>query len=374
MLKRFYDLEKLIKPGKVLVIYGPRQVGKTTLLEKYLSATKYKYRIESGESIRIRQLLGSQDFELLDQYAEGYELIAVDEAQNIQGVGKGLKILVDRNKKLRIIVTGSSSFEISKNIGEPLTGRKRTVVLYPIAQIELLKQFSRFDISEKLEEYLVYGSYPEVLTAKSKSAKVEILNELVDSYLFKDILAFERVRNSKKLFDLLKLLAFQIGSEVSLNELATQLKIDVKTVDRYLDLLEKTFVIKKLSSFGKNLRNEVTTKSKYYFLDTGIRNAIISQFAKINLRDDTGKLFENFIIMERIKSNHYRKRIGQMYFWRNYQNKEIDLIEERNGKLFAYEIKWSEKRKVKKPKEFIENYKNSTFKVINRKNYLDFVK
>ena len=374
MLKRFYDLEKLIKPGKVLVIYGPRQVGKTTLLEKFLSTTKYKYRIESGESIRIRQLLGSQDFELLDQYAEGYELIAVDEAQNIQGVGKGLKILVDRNKKLRIIVTGSSSFEISKNIGEPLTGRKRTVVLYPIAQSELLNQFIRFDISEKLEEYLVYGSYPEVLTAKSKSEKIEILNELVDSYLFKDILAFERVRNSKKLFDLLKLLAFQIGSEVSLNELATQLKIDVKTVDRYLDLLEKTFVIKKLSSFGKNLRNEVTTKSKYYFLDTGIRNAIISQFAKINLRDDTGKLFENFIIMERIKSNHYRKRIGQMYFWRNYQNKEIDLIEERNGKLFAYEIKWSEKRKVKKPKEFIENYKNSTFKVINRKNYLDFVK
>ena len=374
MIERFYKLEKLLKPGKVLIIYGPRQVGKTTLLEEYLSKIKYKYRLESGENIRIRQLLSSQDFELLDRYAESYELIAIDEAQNIPNIGKGLKILIDRNKKLKIIATGSSSFEISKNIGEPLTGRKRTIILYPLAQMELLMHSTEYDVREKLKDFLIYGSYPEVLSEKRKSDKIELLNELVDSYLLKDILSFERVKNSKKLLDLLRLLAFQIGSEVSLNELATQLKIDVKTVDRYLDLLEKTFVIKRLGSFGRNLRNEVTTKAKYYFLDTGIRNAVISQFNKIELRNDVGKLFENFIIMERIKSNHYHKRISQTFFWRNYQNKEIDLVEERNGKLFVYEIKWSEKTKIKKPKEFLENYKNSTFKVINKNNYLNFIK
>ena len=228
-------MEKLTKSGKVLVIYGPRQVGKTTLLEEFLSATKYRYRSESGDNFRIQHLLSSQDFELLDNYAEGYDLIAVDEAQNISGIGKGLKILIDRNKKLRIIATGSSSFEISKNIGEPLTGRKRTIILYPLSQMELLNEFSSFDLKEKLEEYLIYGSYPEVLTAKRKSSKIEILSELVDSYLLKDILVFDRVKNSKKLFDLLKLLAFQIGNEVSLNEIAAKLKIDVKTVGRYLD-------------------------------------------------------------------------------------------------------------------------------------------
>jgi len=374
MIKRYFNLEKEIRPDKVLIIYGPRQVGKTTLLENFLSRTKLVYRLESGENIRTQQIISSRDFKLLKQYAEGYNLIAIDEAQNIPEIGLGLKILIDQNKKLKIIATGSSSFEINRNIGEPLTGRKRTIILYPVSQLELLNQQTEFDLKEKLEDFLIYGSYPEVLTVKRKSLKIEILNELVDSYLLKDILTFDKIKNSKKLFDLLKLLAFQIGNEVSLNELATQLKIDVKTIGRYLDLLEKTFVIKRMGSFGRNLRKEITTKSKYYFLDTGIRNAVISQFNKIDLRNDVGKLFENFIMMERIKSNHYKRRIGQMYFWRTYQNKEIDLIEERNGKIFAYEIKWSEKTKVKKPLEFLNTYKNSTFKVINKNNYLKFLK
>ena len=344
------------------------------MLNVFLSNTKLKYRLESGENIRIQQIISSQDFDLLNEFVEGYELLAIDEAQNISGVGIGLKILVDQNKKLKIIATGSSSFELTKKIGEPLTGRKKTIILYPLAQMELLKSSSPFDLKEKLEDFLIYGSYPEVLTAKKKTDKIEILNELVDSYLLKDILVFDRIKNSRKLLDLLKLLAFQIGKEVSLNELSTQLKIDVKTVDRYLDLLEKVFVIKRLGAFSRNLRKEISTKSKYYFIDTGIRNAIISQFNKISLRNDIGELFENFMVMERIKSNHYRKRVGQMYFWRTYQNQEIDLVEERNGKLFAYEIKWSEHAKVKKPKEFLATYKNSTFKIINKNNYLDFVK
>lgn len=373
MIERFYKLDKLIKPGKVLIIYGPRQVGKTTLLENFLSKTKLKYRLESGENFRIRQIISSQDFDLLNEFAEGYELIAIDEAQSIPDVGLGLKILIDQNKKLSVVITGSSSFEISKKTGEPLTGRKRTIILFPIAHLELLNTRSPFDLKEKLEEFLLFGSYPEVLTAKSRKEKIEILQELVDSYLLKDILIFDKIKKSQKLFDMLQLLAFQIGKEVSLNELASQIKIDVKTVDRYLDLLEKTFVIKKIGAFGRNLRKEVTTKSKYYFLDNGIRNAIISQFNKISARNDVGELFENFIIMERLKANHYKKRFTKTYFWRTYQNLEIDLIEERNGKLFAYEIKWSDKVKVKKPYEFLSSYENSVFKVINKSNYINFI-
>ncbi len=373
MIERFYKLDKLIKPGKVLIIYGPRQVGKTTLLENFLSKTKLKYRLESGENFRIRQIISSQDFDLLNEFAEGYELIAIDEAQSIPDVGLGLKILIDQNKKLSVVITGSSSFEISKKTGEPLTGRKRTIILFPIAHLELLNTRSPFDLKEKLEEFLLFGSYPEVLTAKSRKEKIEILQELVDSYLLKDILIFDKIKKSQKLFDMLQLLAFQIGKEVSLNELASQIKIDVKTVDRYLDLLEKTFVIKKIGAFGRNLRKEVTTKSKYYFLDNGIRNAIISQFNKISARNDVGELFENFIIMERLKANHYKKRFTKTYFWRTYQNLEIDLVEERNGKLFAYEIKWSDKVKVKKPYEFLSSYENSVFKVINKSNYINFI-
>jgi len=373
MIERFYKLDKLIKPGKVLIIYGPRQVGKTTLLENFLSKTKLKYRLESGENFRIRQIISSQDFDLLNEFAEGYELIAIDEAQSIPDVGLGLKILIDQNKKLSVVITGSSSFEISKKTGEPLTGRKRTIILFPIAHLELLNTRSPFDLKEKLEEFLLFGSYPEVLTAKSRKEKIEILQELVDSYLLKDILIFDKIKKSQKLFDMLQLLAFQIGKEVSLNELASQIKVDVKTVDRYLDLLEKTFVIKKIGAFGRNLRKEVTTKSKYYFLDNGIRNAIISQFNKISARNDVGELFENFIIMERLKANHYKKRFTKTYFWRTYQNLEIDLIEERNGKLFAYEIKWSDKVKVKKPYEFLSSYENSVFKVINKSNYINFI-
>jgi len=223
-----------------------------------------------------------------------------------------------------------------------------------------------------LEDFLIFGSYPEVIQAKSKKEKKIILNELVNFYLLKDILALERVKNSKQLLDLLKLLSFQIGKEVSLSELAAQVRLDVKTVGRYIDLLEKTFVLKKLGGFSRNLRKEVVSKAKYYFLDTGIRNAIISQFNPLDKRDDFSGLFENFVIMERMKNNVYKSKWGDSYFWRTYGGQEIDLVEDRNGKLFGYEIKWSEKRKVKQPQDWTV-YKNSSFKVVNRDNYLDFI-
>lgn len=331
-----------------------------------------KYKLDSGDNIQVQHILSSHNFSQINDYASGYDLVAIDEAQQIPDIGMGLKILVDQNPKLKVIATGSSSFKLSQKVGEPLTGRKRTIFLFPFSQFELLEKYNKYELKQNLEDFLIFGSYPEVIQAKSKKEKKIILNELVNSYLLKDILALERVKNSKQLLDLLKLLSFQIGKEVSLSELAAQVRLDVKTVGRYIDLLEKTFVLKKLGGFSRNLRKEVVSKAKYYFLDTGIRNAIISQFNPLDKRDDFGGLFENFVIMERMKNNVYKSKWGDSYFWRTYGGQEIDLVEDRNGKLFGYEIKWSEKRKVKQPQDWTV-YKNSSFKVVNRDNYLDFI-
>jgi len=373
IIKRFYNLSGLIKPHKVLVLYGPRQVGKTTLLNNFLKETKLKYKLDSGDNIRLQQILGSQDFKKIIGYVSGYDLVAIDEAQQIPNIGMGLKILIDQVPCLRIIATGSSSFDLAQRIGEPLTGRKNTIILYPFAQLELLEKYNKHELKEKLEDFLIFGSYPEVITSKTKNEKIAILQELVNSYLLKDVLALERVKGSKQLLELLKLIAFQIGSEVSLNELASRVKLDVKTVNRYLDILEKAFVIKKVGSFGRNLRNEVSTKSKYYFLDNGIRNAVISQFNSLSNRNDIGVLFENFIMIERIKKRAYKKILGQSYFWRTYGGQEIDLIEERAGSLYGFEIKWSPKKDKKAPIVWSDNYKNSKYQVITSENYLDFI-
>lgn len=371
-IPRFYNLTDYIQPNKVLVILGSRQVGKTTLLNDYLSSTKLKYRLESGDNTEVQRVLGSQDFSKILEFVSGYELIAIDEAQRIPYVGQGLKIIVDQIKGIKVIATGSSSFELSGQIGEPLTGRKRTLIMHPIAQLELLKIYNTYEIKEKLPEWLVFGSYPAVISFKTKPKKVDILKEIVNSYLLKDILELEKVKGSKILIDLLRLLAFQVGSEVSLSELSSQLGIDYKTVARYLDLFEKSFVIFNLRGFSRNLRKEITKKSKYYFYDNGIRNAIISNFNDLELRDDIGKLWENFIVMERIKKQDYQKIYSNNYFWRTWNGQEIDLVEERDGKLFGYEIKWNAK-KGKEPKLWRETYKNAEFETINQDNYLNFI-
>ncbi|MEK7167157.1 MAG: ATP-binding protein [Patescibacteria group bacterium] len=373
MLKRIYDnLEKTLKQNKVLIIYGPRRVGKTTLLNNFLSQTKLNYKFDSGDSIRIQNILSSNNFSEILDYVSGYELIAIDEAQQIPNIGAGLKIIVDQCSKIFVIATGSSSFDLSQQVGEPLTGRKNTIILYPISQKELNLKYNKYELKEQLEDFLIFGSYPEILTAKTKKAKQTILNELVDSYLLKDILSLEKVKSPQVLLNLLKLLAFQIGSQVSVNELAAQLKLDIKTVDRYLDLLEKSFIILKISGFNRNLRKEIAKKSKYYFLDNGIRNAVISQFNKLENRNDVGALFENFIILERIKKQFFNN-FNKFYFWRTYDQQEIDFIEERNGKLFGYEIKWGINKRIKPPKDWFKTYDNAEFKVINRNNYLDFI-
>ena len=374
MLHRFYlsIFDNLLQPNKVLVIYGPRQIGKTTLVREYLRRTSFKYRFHTGEDLRVQNLLGSRDLKALQEFAEGQQLLIIDEAQRVPDVGLGLKMLVDHVDGLRIIATGSASFDLSGKIGEPLTGRKTTRILYSLAQMELLAESEKFDLRSSLDGFLLYGSYPEVLTSTSKAAKKECLHELVGSYLLKDILELERVKNPRHLLDLLKLLAFRIGRDVSLGELASNLGIDAKTVARYLDLLEKSFVIVTLSGFSRNLRKEISKSRRYFFFDNGIRNAVISNLNSLDLRDDVGALWENFVVMERLKKSHYERSFKNFYFWRTYDQKEIDLIEEADGKLAGFELKYS-KRTVKKPEEFLNTYPGSTFEVIHRQNYLDFV-
>ncbi len=372
MIERAYNLKELIQPGRVLVIYGPRRVGKTTLLNNFLRGTKLRYKLDSGDNIRIQEVLGSRDFKRIIEYASGYDLIAIDEAQQIPGIGMGLKIIVDQLSDITVIATGSSSFELAGAIGEPLTGRKKTIILYPVAQMELLSLYNRHELKDGLEDFLVFGSYPEIITARGRKGKSAILEEIVNSYLLKDVLALERIKGSRVLLDMLKLIAFQVGSQVSLNELAVQLKIDVKTVGRYLDILEKAFVIRRIGGFSRNLRKEVVSKAKYYFLDNGIRNAVISQFNTLDSRNDTGALWENFIVAERIKKCAYQDIYGSFYFWRTYDGQELDLVEEREGKLFGYEIKWS-REKGKTPKDWGKSYKQAEYSIINKENYLDFI-
>ena len=372
-IPRFYkDLTQYLKPNKALIIYGPRQVGKTTLLKDFLSSCDFKYRLDSGDNIKIRQILSSEDFDLILEYARNYNLIAIDEAQKIPNIGQGLKIIVDNIPDIRVIATGSSSFELAGQIGEPLTGRKTTLTLYPVSQLELKNLYNPYELKGILEDSLIYGGYPEVVSEPDRKKKAEILLEIAESYLLKDLLELERVKSSKLLLDLLRLLAFQTGNEVSLSELAGQIGVDYKTVGRYLDLFEKTFVIYNLRGFSRNLRKEITKKSKYYFYDIGIRNAIISNFNKLELRNDTGMLWENFLFMERLKKRAYQSIPANCYFWRTWEQKEIDLVEERDGNLWGYEFKWGNK-KSKSTKEWLETYSEAKLEIINQANYLNFI-
>jgi uncharacterized protein len=371
--RHYQKLENFLKPNKAVVIFGPRQAGKTTLIKKFLETTSYKYRLETGDNLRIAEVFESNNFELIRALASGFELIVIDEAQKIRNIGQGLKILTDYVNGIRILVTGSSSFELAGQIGEPLTGRKISLTLYPFSQSELSALYNSYDLKEKLEDFMIFGAYPEVIISPDKNEKIRILNELVGSYLLKDILELDRVKSSKLLLDLLRLLAFQVGNLVSLSELSVSLQIDNKTVARYLDLFEKSFVIFSLRGFSKNLRSEVTRKCKYYFYDNGVRNALISNFNPLNIRNDQGMLWENFIFMERLKWRNYKGLNANIFFWRTYDSKEIDLIEEREGKLFGYEFKWGTKIQ-KPPVSWHSNYPDASYEIINPENYLDFIK
>lgn len=374
MFTRAYEpLDTHLQPNKVLIIFGPRRVGKTTLLQNFLSQTKLRYKLESGDNIHAQQILGSQDFNQILSYVEGYELLAIDEAQNIPNIGLGLKIIVDQVPGMRVLVTGSSSFELAGQTGEPLTGRKRTLNLFPLSQRELNSVYNDFELRQKLSDFLVFGSYPEVLQAPNRQERTNILMEITNSYLLKDILSFDRVKSSRNLLNLVRLLAFQVGSEVSYNELAMQLGMDVKTVQRYLDLLEKAFVIIRLGGYSRNLRQEVVNKSKYYFLDNGIRNAMIAQLNDLDQRNDLGALWENFAFIERLKHRSYTFHHANMYFWRTYQQEEIDLVEEYGSRLHGYEFKWQSGKTPTAPKSWRSTYPEADYTVITPENYLSFI-
>ncbi|MBI2420363.1 MAG: ATP-binding protein [Ignavibacteriales bacterium] len=374
LIKRAVSIGKLLKKERVLIIYGPRRAGKTTLLKSYLNGLQQLYKWCTGDDIVVQKVLGSENLSEILSFFEGYDLIAIDEAQNIKNIGQGLKLLVDNKPGVTIVITGSSSFNIEQKTGEPLTGRKRTVTLFPFSQPELLGSLNEFELKQKLEEVLLFGSYPEIFTCENRTDKIELLRELTNSYLLKDIFSLTKVRGEHQFLDLLKLLAFQIGNEVSVSELAAQLPLDTKTVRLYLDLLERTFVLKKLTPFSGNLRKEITGKAKYYFLDNGVRNAVISQFNPLTDRNDTGQLFENFVMMERMKYVSNNRLYRNMYFWRTYQGQEIDLIEEYDGKLFPFEIKWNENAKIAKQTFWKEHHTSEIIQVINRMNYLSFLR
>lgn len=372
IIRYYNELEKYNPPNKVLVIYGARQVGKTTLLKRYLSQTPLKYKLDSGDNLMLREHLQQANFNAIREYAHGYDLIAIDEAQKIPNIGEILKIMVDQIPSIRVIVTGSSSFELAGQVGEPLTGRKITLTLYPISQMELSQYYNTAELKTNLPSYLLYGSYPEIITSDTEVDKRDKITELTQSYLLRDILELDKIRNPKTLLDLLRLIAFQIGSEVSYSELAQKLMIDAKTVARYLDLLEKSFVLYNLRGFSRNLRKEITRKGKYYFYDLGIRNALIANFNPLSLRDDIGQLWENFLAIERLKKQAYQKVLANNYFWRTWDQQEIDWLEDRGGTLYGYEFKWS-KQKVSVPKDWLETYEHAKFEVIHQDNYISFI-
>ncbi len=372
-IPRIYDnLVHHIRPRRVTVLYGPRRVGKTTLVEHALSNLPAPHMRVTGDNIIVRNLFESQNLSELLDWAASYNTIFIDEAQRIPGVGWALKLLIDARPELTIIATGSASFDLAGKLGEPLTGRQTPLQLFPVSLVELKALHNDHELRQSFPTMLIYGMYPEVLTATTQQDKAFILQELTASYLLKDILEIEKVKRSQLLTDLLILLAFQLGSEVSLNELANRLHIDVKTVARYLDLLQKSYIIYNLRGLSRNLRSEVTRTSKYYFYDVGVRNALIDNFNPLEKRDDVGGLWENFAVMERVKALSYEGSFGHSYFWRTWQQQEIDLIEDRGGQLHAYECKWSvAAKKPRVPTAFRQAYSTATYTVLSPATLLD---
>lgn len=365
-------LRGAVKPGRVAIVYGPRRVGKTTLIRHYVAELKEPALLLTGEDINVRDYLESQSVEKLKALVGQHRYLVVDEAQHVRQIGLNLKLLVDHVPGLCVVATGSSSFELAGQTGEPLTGRKTTLLMLPLAQLELAAVETPPETRARLEQRLIYGSYPEVVLAASDAARAEYLRELVASYLLKDILQLEQIRQSEKLLRLLQLVAFQIGGEVSLGELAQQLAMSRNTVERYLDLFEKVFVLVSRHGFSRNLRKELSKSRRYYFIDNGIRNALISNFNPVALRDDIGALWENYLLIERWKAHLYLGRDVQSFFWRTHDRQEIDLVEESAGKLSGFDAKWSETN-AKTPAAWRSAYPKASFEVVNRESYLPFI-
>lgn len=363
-----------LQPNKVLILAGARRVGKTLFLKDLMdNYFEEPFLLLNGEEVSTTSILAERTVNNYTRLLGQVKLLIIDEAQKIPEIGLILKLMIDHIEGLKIIVSGSSVFDITNKLGEPLTGRKYTFHLFPFAQMEFSKYENLVETNAKLEERLIYGCYPELTFLASDRDKVDYLNEIVSSYLLKDILEIDGIRNSAKMFNLLRLVAFQIGKEVSLEELGRQLGLSRNTVERYLDLLTKVFVIYKISGFSRNLRTEIVKTSHWYFYDTGILNALLNNFNPISLRNDAGGLWENYVLTERLKYQHYSGLRSNNYFWRTYQQQEIDWIEDREGKLHAFEIKWNPRKTPKAPSAWKKAYPESSFQVITPENYLDWI-
>lgn len=358
--------------NKIILLLGARQVGKTTLLKKVVESLHVTTKWLNADEADILSELSQADTStrLLNLIGQNTELVIIDEAQQIPGIGLKLKLLHDTKPELQIIATGSSAFDLMNQMQEPLTGRKRTFYLFPISYAELVNQTNLLEARRVLENRLIYGSYPDVIN--NPGNEKEILIEIAQSYLYKDILKLDGIRKPAQLQKLLQALAFQTGSEVSYHELSNTIgNIDSNTVEKYIDLLEKTHVIYKLPALNRNMRNEIKKGKKYYFIDNGIRNVLISNFSPIEFRLDKGALWENFLLSERMKSNHYAAQNPNTYFWRTHDQAEIDYIEEQDGLLNAYEIKWKE-TKNRFPESFLNAYPRHQTQVVNKDNFYAF--
>lgn len=354
--------------GKTIVLIGARQVGKTTLIQEILRDREFLFL--DGDDPLIKQQLTNPNTKQIETLIGSSKIIFIDEAQRIENIGLTAKIIHDQLKHVQLILSGSSAFELRNNTNEPLTGRKFEYALYPISYEEYEKSVGYIDALRDFESRLIYGFYPDVINQRGEER--QILNEITQSYLFKDILSFANIKKPDALEKILQALAFQIGNEVSYNELAQLTGVDKNTVSNYIHLLELSCIIYPLTSFSRNLRNEIKTNRKIYFYDNGIRNAIIQNFNPIEFRNDIGALWENFLMTERLKRNHYHRVFANTYFWRTKQQQEIDYLEEADGKLSAFEFKWNTGAKVKIPSAFQDAY-SADFKVITRENFREFV-
>jgi predicted AAA+ superfamily ATPase len=370
MIKRDLNqtVSKRLEDNKAIIILGARQVGKTTFLANLLRNQDHLF-IDGDDPLTI-DLLTNANTETLRRIIGSNKIVFFDEAQRIPNIGLLTKIIIDQIKNVKVYISGSSALDISESINEPLTGRKWEYNLFPFSWNELVNHFDFLKMQQQLDQRLVFGNYPDVVL--NQGDEEEYLKQLVSSYLYKDVLKMAGIRKPVVLDKLLKMLAFQVGNEVALNELARALSLDKKTVDSYIQLLEKTFIVFRLQSFGRNPRKEITTKKKIYFYDNGVRNALISNFNPLSLRSDIGALWENFMISERIKYLHYQRISANFYFWRNKQGREVDLIEERGGKIYAFEFKYSPTKRVKIPPSFAALYE-SDFKVIHKGNFSAFL-
>jgi len=365
-------LQKIIakreNDNKAIIIIGARQVGKTTLAESILKGKKYLFI--DGDNPAMRSMLNNPNTEEIKSIIGENKIVFFDEAQRINNIGITIKIIIDQLKDVKVYVTGSSAFYLQNSINEPLTGRKWEYQLFPISWEEYEERHSYINSIQQLERRLIYGFYPEVLN--NTGDEKAILYQLVNSYLYRDIFEFAGIRKPDVLDKLLKALAFQVGNEVSYNELSQIVGVDKATISRYIHILEQGYIIFRLPSFSKNLRNEIKRNQKIYFYDNGIRNALISNFQNMELRMDKGALWENFLMSERLKQNRYKETFTQMYFWRTKQQQEVDLVEVKDGQISGFEFKWKAKNQQKLPKSFVETYQAKSF-MIDKANFRDFV-